>query len=368
MKNKIISLILTIVILAFDIIFIITPNIEFSDMENRYLSQMPKFKISNLLNGKYMDNITDYLKDQFPFRNQFVGLKILTEKLVLKKEINGIYLSHDNYLIEKYQSIKDKDKLIRIFNNFDDHLNINLKLLLVPTSIAFNYDKLPAASIYDNQLDDINYIYNNINFDSINVYNVLKKHNETSNMYYKLDHHWTTDGAYYAYTEIAKSFGYNAYSKTSFVEEEVSTDFYGTLYSKVNDYTRKSDSIKLYRYSNNLDVYYDDDNKHTNSLYEYSYLSKKDKYAMFLDNNHSLIIITNNDIESEDELIVIKDSYANSLIPFLVNHYKRIHVIDPRYYNGSISEYICNNSNINNGLILYNMATIEDDLGVYTIK
>ena len=97
-----------------------------------------------------------------------------------------------------------------------------------------------------------------------------------------------------------------------------------------------------------------------------SYIDKKDKYALFLDNNHPLIVITNNDIDTDREIVVIKDSYANSFIPFLINNYKRIHVIDPRYFNDSVSEYI-NSNNINEGLILYNMNTVLQDHGIMSM-
>lgn len=368
MKNKIITIIIILIILILDIVFIFQKDIQFSESENRFLTQIPKFEISKILDGKYMDKITEYLKDQFPYREKFVGLKTTTQKLTLKEEINDIYLGKDNYLIKNYHSIEDKDKLVRIFNGLNDNININLKLLLVPTSISINEDELPALAIYDKQIDDIRYIANDLNFKMIDAFDKLKWCNKSENVFYQTDHHWTTYGAYCTYQEISKYYGFNYIQQSSFNIREVSNNFYGTHYSKTNDYSRLPDKIYIYEYNNNLDVYYSDKEIHTNSLYNYSYLDKKDKYAMFLDNNHSLIVITNKDIDSEKELIVIKDSYANSLIPFLVNHYKRIHVIDPRYYNQKISDYINSHTNIIDGLIIYNMDTIEDDLGVYTIR
>ena len=91
-----------------------------------------------------------------------------------------------------------------------------------------------------------------------------------------------------------------------------------------------------------MDVSYVLSNKKDKSLYNYDYLEKKDKYAMFLDNNHPLITITNNDTDNDNNILIIKDSFANSMIPFLVNHYNNIHVIDPRYYKKSISRRYSN--------------------------
>ena len=91
------------------------------------------------------------------------------------------------------------------------------------------------------------------------------------------------------------------------------------------------------------------------------------KYAIFLDNNHSLIKIVNNDINDNTNILIIKDSYANSMIPFLVNHYNNIYVIDPRYYKKSISKYI-NENNIDNVLILYNLGTLSSDDNILSIR
>jgi hypothetical protein len=98
------------------------------------------------------------------------------------------------------------------------------------------------------------------------------------------------------------------------------------------------------------------------------YLKTKDKYSVFLDNNHPLIVVTNNEIDTDTELVVIKDSYANSIIPFLINHYKKIHIIDPRFYKLSIVDYVKENDNIKDMLILYNMNTVDEDNGIVTIN
>lgn len=366
MKNKIISIFVAIIILVLDIVFIVSSDITFSENENRYLESFPKFSTQKLFNGKYIDSLTNYLKDQFPLRDKFMGFKTNIEKLTLKRKINGVYLGKDNYLLEEYKGFEKKDLLVKKLNGFYEKNDVNLSLVLVPTSISFNYDKLPIFSSSCNQLDDIDYVYNNIKFNSINVYDTLNNH-KNEDIFYRLDHHWTTKGAYYAYTKIINNLGFNPKEINEFEIKKVSESFNGTLYSKVNDYSLKSDYIEVYEYDNDLTINYVSENIVKTSLYEYDYLNKKDKYSMFLDNNHSLITITNNNINSDNELLVIKDSYANSIIPFLVNHYKKIHVIDPRYYLESISIYIKEN-NIKDVLILYNMSTINDDLGIYSIN
>ena len=126
------------------------------------------------------------------------------------------------------------------------------------------------------------------------------------------------------------------------------------------------DTIYSFQLENsNFTVEYLD--KITNSLYNEDYLTKKDKYSYFLDNNHPFIKITNHNVNNGEELLIIKDSYANSFIPILANHYEKIHVIDPRYYNMPITDYIKDND-IKNVLLLYNVNSIDTDQGVITIR
>lgn len=370
LHNKLIALILSVIIVLFTLIFIFKKSTEFSENENRYLQELPKFTFSSLIKGTYIEKIEDYFADQFPFRDTFMSIKTKTDKLLGKKDINGVYLGKNDYLIERYNIPKNSDKIIETLNRFNESINyVNLNLMLVPTSISINYENLPNNVEYKEQMKELNYIYDNINFNTINVYDILMEQNEYYQMYYKLDHHWTSYGAYYAYTEYAKANNINYLSINDFEIEEATQEFNGTLYSKSNDYSRKSDSIHLFIPKNsNYQVEYVYNKKNTDTLYELSYLEKKDKYSLFLDNNHPLIVVTNKDIKNNNEIVIIKDSYANSFVPFIVNHFKKVHIIDPRYYQDDISEYIKNNKNIKDALILYNMNTIDEDIGILTIR
>lgn len=368
--NKIIACILILMIFSLPIIFFTNPKKEFSENENRVLQNFPDFTFKRLFNGKYISELENYLTDQFPYRDNFMSIKTKADKSLGKEDINEVYLSDDDYLIEKYNAPENSDRLVKVLNNFNTTINyINTNLMLVPTSISINNDLLPNNAPTYSELDSINYIYKKIHFDTINVYNTLLKHNSDYQIYYRLDHHWTSFGAYYAYVEYAKANNLKPYSLNSFDIKQVTNDFNGTLYSKTSDYTRKSDSIYTFSLpSTSYTVNYVYSDKEAKTLYEDSYLDKKDKYSYFLDNNHPLIVVTNNNINTNKELIVIKDSFANSIVPFLINHYKKIHIIDPRYYKTSISKYILENKAITDCLILYNINTIDSDLGVFGIK
>ena len=142
-------------------------------------------------------------------------------------------------------------------------------------------------------------------------------------------------------------------------------EFKGTIYSKVNDYGHKGDSIVIYENpSQRLAVHYTDTGEVSDSLYAEEYLEKKDKYSFFLNNIHPLTEITNETVNTRESLVLIKDSYANCMVPFLANHYKTIYVVDPRYYREAVSELIKREETVGDVLLLYNMNTIDMDLGI----
>lgn len=364
--NKITAILITAMVLLGTISFIAMPKSDFSENENRVLQEFPKISIKNITDGSFTSELTDYLSDHFPYRDKFVGIKTEFEKeSLLKKKINNIYICKDDYYIENYDKPENTDRLINTFNKFVKNTNIKPDLMFVPTAVTIYSDKLPKYASPYSQLDEIDKIYSGVNTNNIDVYTDLMSEKDNEPLFYKLDHHWTTDGAYIGYAVYCRAKGITPLDKSEFDIKTVTEDFKGTVYSKLNDYSVKSDSIKVYNKKLNLTVMYD--NTESSSLYSEKYLATKDKYSYFLDNIHSYIEITNNDIDTEKELVVAKDSYANSMIPFLVNHYKKIYVFDPRSYKGSISEFCNEHKNVEDILVLYNMNTIDGDTGVNVI-
>lgn len=358
-------------ILLFSVLLFVLPKHSFSEDENRYLEKFPKFSFETIQNGNFTKGLENYTSDHFPFRRQFLTTKTKTERILGKKENKNVYIGKDQYLIEKYTKMEEKNmkKIISSLNNFRKAKeNITIQLMLIPTSITINEDKLPNITLPSHQLEDMKRITENLEgIDVIDVYSELIKGKKTNQIFYRLDHHWTTYGAYYGYTAFAKKNNIEPIPLTSWNKKEVTNQFNGTLYSKANVSGYQSDSIDILepKQQSSYDISYVYEKKQTKTFYEESYLSKKDKYAYFLDGNHPLIEITNKN-QQTGNLLVIKDSYANSFVPLVSEHYHKIFVIDPRFYKYSIIEYINQNS-IDHVLFLYNMNTIEKDLGIISI-
>ncbi|MGN1319397.1 MAG: DHHW family protein [Lachnospirales bacterium] len=362
---KITSVLITALVIFAIIGFLIMPKNNFSENENRNLQKFPKFNIENIVEGKFTSDLNKYLQDHFPLRNSFIKIKTVFEKDILREKlINNIYVCNDDYLIEKYEKPKNMDKIIDTFNEFDKNTNIKPDLMLVPTAFTVLEDKLPYFAPKGEQLKDLEKYYSLVTLNTIDTYTPLYE-NKDNYIFYRLDHHWTSNGAYIGYVAYCNKKGIKPVDKSEFSIEKVSEDFKGTIYSKLNDNKIEADTILSYNKNYNITVKYDKET--TNSLYAPKYLEGKDKYSYFLNNINSFIEITNNDINTNDELVIAKDSYANSMIPFLVNHYKKIYVFDPRSYKGSISEFANSNGNIKDILILYNMNTIDNDTGVNMI-
>ena len=353
LANKILLIIIFIITISFSILFIINKKEKYSEIENRYLSD---FNINN---------IEEYIRDYFPYKIDLITLKNKIELYSGKTLINDVYVAKDNYLIQKFNTNDKRDAIIRAINNFSNKVP-NIDVMFVPDSILINEDKLDYhLNILEDQ--EISYLYSNINTNTINIINELKKeNNKNNNIYYKSDHHWTTYGAFVAYQKYFYEKNKQPFNLEDFNIKKVSDSFQGTSSSLVLGLSQ-NDDIYIFERPTELRVNYVYENKITSTLYNYDYLNKKDKYSMFLDNNHALIEIENNMVKDNSNILIIKNSYANAFVPFIVNHFNKTYVIDPRYYSLNISDYI-KEKNINEVLILFNIKNMYDDMSIIKIK
>lgn len=355
-------------ILLFSVAFIFMPKQEFAENENRYLAKWPSLSWESVKSGEYMEDINTYISDHFPLRNFFMGLKADTEIAFGKKKINNVYIAKDDYLIEAYDKPVNTERIADTFSKFYQKLNvtdIDINLMLVPTAHYILSDKLPANVPEVNQMDIANEIYEKSGVPAIDCTSYLSKAAAFGQVYYYTDHHWTSYGAYQGYIAFCETKGFSPVPLETMNKETVTEEFYGTIYSKVNDYSHKADSIEVYTNPDDkLTVNYTDTEEIKDSLYNFDYVLKKDKYSLFLDNLHTLVEITNENADTERELVLIKDSYANCIVPFLTQHYKKIYVFDTRYYKQGPSKFINENKGITDVLLLYNMNTIDTDAGI----
>lgn len=355
---------ISILILVFGVNIISKDN-KFSETENRVLQEMPKFTLDRLLDGRFFKKFDKYKSDQFTNRDFFIKVKALTDLSIGKREINDVYFCDDEYLIENFSPMSNDliNKNIKSINDFSNKFkDSNIFLSVVPTSISILEDKLPSFANNVSQTDYISNFYNNLNSEvkSIDVYKIL---NSLKNdyIYYKTDHHYTTFAAHEIYNNLKEPMNLTP-SNITFTPYTVSDNFNGTLSSKSGFNPNTNDSIDIYLPKNSdikTSVSYIESQKKSTSLYNLDKLSTKDKYAVFLDGNHPIIDI-NTSVKNDKKLLILKDSYANALIPFLVHHYSKITVVDPRYYYGDFYSLMEENK-FDDILIYYNANTFFSD-------
>jgi hypothetical protein len=348
---------------------LLIPDKSFSAEENRMLQEAPGISISAYQEGRLQTKIEDYVDDQFLLRNTFIKIKTSSEVTSGSLESNGVYRCKDNYLMEDISAPNQQymtatiDALKKFRKKYS---NMKMYFLLAPNAANILSDKLPATVRVKDQnkyMDDFFASLKKTGIKTIDVRDTLKSHADTVQVYYRTDHHWTTDGAWLAYNQaksvmkLDDNIKYESYA--------VKNDFRGTLISKSGFVNGMNDAIKIYlpkagqkNYKNSI-IYYSDTKEKTTEFYKLDNLKKKDAYTVFGGSNHPLYTIST-PTKSTEKLLLVKDSYANSFIPFIAQDYREIVVVDPRYFFDNINDIIKSND-ITQVLFLYNANTFFTD-------
>lgn len=346
---------------------IILPDTGFSEKENRILASRPALKLDQIISGVYEKQFETYENDQFPLRDMWITLKATTDRLMGKVEENGVYLGKNGYLMEAFNapSQTQYDATVNAMTSFaQKHSDLKQYALIAPNSVNILKSNLPAFAPADDQnpwIDNLKDSLTSAGVAFIDIRDTFTDH-KTEDLYYHTDHHWTTLGAYYAYLQAAAVMGIDT-SSDSYDKAPVSQTFKGTLSAKSGFRSSETDELDVFlpNGDNTLSsvVNYVDEQKKSASFYDTSKLNTRDKYALFFGGNHAQIKIST-PTESNNTLLVLKDSYANSFVPFLAQHYRKIIMIDPRYYYGDL-EQLLQVENVQEVLYLYNANTFFAD-------
>lgn len=332
------------VIVVFTLADLIQGDRLFSETENRVLAAEPAFSWEALLREGYPQKYETYLTDQFVSRDKWIAIKTRMDLALQKKEVGGVYLGREGYLIEQhlpedYPAALEEERLAlleRLVQEWD------ASVMLVPTADNVLTDRLPAYAPYYDQQALLERVKERVGAEHyIDALSALREHADEE-IYYRTDHHWTTLGAVYGYRAWAEHMGMKGILHPLENMELASGSFLGTLHSKVN-LDMPGDGIYYFpsvlRWP--IEVTYDL-RKKKESCYEPSYLETKNKYGFFLDDNHAFVEIATGRRNGKT-LFIIKDSYANCFVPLLIPYYERIYVLDPRYFRdrlfGFMREY-----------------------------
>ena len=364
-----VSAVFLLFIAFFFVLNLITPDIEFSERENRYLETRPKFSFSALFSGNYIKDYESYATDQFPYRDTWITLKAALELAAGKAENNGVILCENDTLIEPFQApdAATLEKNATAVNALEKNAGVPVYFALIPGKSDIYAELLPANTPNDSQFSFIESAYELANAQTIDMYAALDGHRDEY-VYYRTDHHWTTLGAYYGYAALCEAMGFEPTPLSDFTPETVSDAFYGTTYSSSGFSWVAPDSMALYvKDPGTLTIEnYADGTAAEGVLYDYSYLDKKDKYATFFGGNTPLLQI-NTGREDGERLLILRDSYADSMAPFLLSDFSEIHMIDLRYYKASILDYI-EEQKIDRVVVMYSVSNFSTDPNVFLMS
>lgn len=375
-QEKLVGIIFILTLFLFLIINVIVPDREKSVQENRMLATKPKFRLSSLISGDYDEKFEAYMDDQFVGRDMWRKLKVTVDRIGGSRLENGVYIGTNGQLLEQIE-VADENHLaanIKAIKSFSESQSkIPVRMMLVPDAANVLNHSLPSLAKPEDQTQMFSMVRKDLgdSVEWIDVSTELNKH-KTEKIYYKTDHHWTTLGAFYAFQAAEPSLGIEGDLSGKYVSYAVSDSFNGMLASKSGVNLGEKEQIDIYvptEEDTDLIVDYVDEGKRSTSLYDSSKLKEKDQYTVFLGGNSSLLDIRTVSTSTK-RLLLVKDSFANSFIPFLTPYYREIVVVDPRYYSGTIND-LMDSYRISEVLFLYSGNTFFKDnniSGVFAVE
>ncbi len=350
---------------GFLLLNIALPDRTFSDMENRNLAGKPALSLGSVFSGRFESDAESYVTDQFALRDHWIALKAYAERLLGKRENNGVYICSDT-LIERIDE-PDADRLaanLSAVNRFAENSAVPVYFTLIPSAAEIWRDKLPAGAPRCDERALIERLAAETQAVSIDTLSALSAHPDEA-LYYRTDHHWTSLGALYGAQALLDGMGIETCAADS-APVRVTDAFYGTLYSRSGARYIKPDGIDVYVSGGEITVTHIEGEKEVvTGLYDAEKLAVKDKYAFFMGGNQPLAVVrTGNEGK---KLLLIRDSYADCEIPFLCGAFSEIHALDLRYYRDSLSAYIEENG-IDCVAISYSLRSFVGDTNLFFLN
>lgn len=349
---------------GFMILDMLWPKREYSELENRKLQQVPAFSSSALFSNQWTSDYGTYIQDQFAFRDSWIDLKSRAEYFLGKTENSEVIYGDDDMMFTKFYSLERYgDTWLRnaqAVEQFAARHPGKVSFMLTPSASLIYEDKLPANVPLADEDAYLDQIFASV--PSAEVYDLRDLFTEHKDEYifYRTDHHWTTYGAWLAYSEFCDRNGLTPFDTENHEKVEIK-DFYGTSYSKSRLWNAVPDTLTYYPLDNSMEIVVPGENSAASAdgtMYNLSALEKRDKYSAFLWGNNGYSEIEG---DGEGSILVVKDSYGNSFTPFLTANYAKIGVVDFRYRKANLEDLMEQYDQV---LILYNFQSFYKDDGV----
>lgn len=393
-----IAVLFALFISVFFLVDVFNSDRAFSEFENTSLAQKPAFSWSSFVDGSFGSKYVKYINEQFLGRDNWISMKAVADMGLGRIESHGVTYGDDHYLMEKLEIVEDQnypanagtnivkqtalDRSNGMVSSFLQMYDQPITFSLVPNSYAILEDEVPTGFPGADQQAYTQQIYRTLSeaddqLEIVDFSDALSQHKDEY-IYYRTDHHWTTLGAYYAYVAYCEQKGLTPVSLEELKENKVE-DFYGTFYSKAKRPSQPADTITWYdvdvdefAFVANLqqdkqlaqlgEVVQEDglDLLRVDGMMDQRKFEVRDKYAAFMWGNSGYVKIKSSHNLNHQEgktsrLLLFKDSYANSMIPYLTYNYDEIIVVDLRYMAKSTKELM--QEEFDDIFVMYNFST-----------
>ena len=346
---------------------VLLPDKSFSELENRNLSKVPELSWQSVKDGAFMADAEEYTADHIVGRDFWVALKAWCERLSGKRENNGAYFTTDGALINRVEE-PDMDKLLESVghvNKLTEKVEVPVYFGLIPTAAAVREEVLPQGAPTADELAVIEELYAASKAEELDLAGALLEQKDQY-IYYNTDHHWTSLGAFYGANAIFRGLGLEELELGDYTPVTVSEEFNGTTFSSSGVRWLKPDLIQtLVPEEGKKVTAYFTGKPEESELYVEEKLAVKDKYAFFLGGNQPLCVIENEAIEGE-KVLVVRDSYSDSLAPFLAERFEEVHLFDLRYNLTPISQYVEQNG-IDKVVVLYSFSNFVQGQNIFAL-
>lgn len=358
-------------IIALGVLTFAMPREEYSEEENRYLSTPPVFSVESVFSGGYTEDVASFICDHVPFRLTLLRGKCESERLLGRAENNHVLFGKDGYLIKRLEwrenetfreSISGAMNLVR---TLEGH-GVSTSLLCAPRAIDSLACYLPEGYPQNGTKALTAFLGEHAEGALFPAALLAERAATGEQVFFRTDHHWTPLGAYYIYEILGEEMGYSPLSLSGFDVEIATESFVGTSASAALAREVTPDRIVRYRYrgDDTLTVTDMTTGEVKKGLYRDEFLDKKDKYACFLGGNFAHLRITGEG--DRPRLLLIKDSYANCLVPFLARHYD-LDLVDLRYVRGDAPTFldaILSSTPFDRALLLFNIQSLSEGVGL----
>ncbi len=353
-----------------------------SENEKRDLTPFPTFTLESFLNGEFTAQLSLWYADTFPLREPMIAANAGVQSLYgIRGEqvigggnaddipsgpadiefnptddgkgdtFEGTYINGDTAYQLYFFNKQNSDSYVALINDFASQVEGKAQVydMIVPLhyQIALSADTVKKYNASDCS-EAIDYMYSNLadGIKSVDTLPNLISHNDEY-LYFRTDHHWTARGAYYAYLAFCEEKGIDPTPLEDY-ERHQFDGFLGTFYANAKQpAAMKNDPDYVEAFvpigTNKLEVY-DSDGSYVDWFsIVYTGADKYDaanKYLTFISGDRPLIKIQNPNMTDGSSIVVVKESYGNAFVPFLVDSYEYVYVIDYRAWSGSLADFV----------------------------